>query len=66
METTLKALVREPAAATDWSTHLTPSELQRLTFFKWHYTLHSKGFEKADAERLMFLKWRYRTGDLTS
>jgi len=62
MEPTLTAL--RPSAP-QWTEHLTIEELQRLTYFKWRYTLRSRGFDPSQEARLMFLKWRYRTGDLT-
>jgi hypothetical protein len=59
------ALAPKAEPTTVWTEHLSLAELQRLTYFKWRYALHSQGFNAEEEARLLFLKWRYRTGGLT-
>lgn len=40
------------------------AELQRLTDWKWRYSLEAKGFDKETAQRLAFLTWLYVSGRL--
>ena len=41
---------------------LTREEIDRLTAYKWRYTLEARGFTRDQAGRLMFIKWLYRQG----
>lgn len=36
---------------------LSPQDFQRLTQFKWRYSLEAQGFEPPEAKRLLFLRW---------
>lgn len=36
---------------------LSSADLQRLTLFKWRYTLEAKGFAADECDRLLFLRW---------
>jgi hypothetical protein len=36
---------------------LTATDVRRLTFFKWRYSLESKGFTADEAKHLLFQKW---------
>jgi hypothetical protein len=43
---------------------LTGRDMERLTRFKWLYSLEAHGFSSSQAARLLFTKWRYGRGDL--
>jgi hypothetical protein len=43
---------------------LTPTDRERLTFFKWRYVLQADGFAVAQARRLTFMRWLYLQGRL--
>jgi hypothetical protein len=38
-------------------TGLSRAELQRLTMYKWHYSLGSLGFKPHEVQQLVFLTW---------
>lgn len=46
--------------------YLTNGELDRLTAYKWRYSLESHGFSSAQAYRLLFVKWLHGRGALHS
>lgn len=43
---------------------LSPSDRERLTFFKWRYVLQADGFAVPQARRLTFMRWLYLQGRL--
>jgi hypothetical protein len=47
-------------------THLSRQDLDRLTNYKWRYSLESHGFSTEQATRLLFIKWLHRRGLLQS
>lgn len=44
--------------------YLTRRDVDRLTNYKWRYSLESHGFSTEQASRLLFVKWLVRRGDL--
>jgi hypothetical protein len=42
--------------------HLTSRDIDRLTNYKWRYSLESHGFSSDQAARLLFIKWLYGRG----
>ena len=42
-------------------TGLSLDDLQRLTLFKWRYSLQARGFAEEQVAQLLFLKWRWAT-----
>ena len=50
-----------PVIETIETSPLTPTELYRLTLYKWRYSLEAYGFETAEVQELMFLKWLHAT-----
>jgi hypothetical protein len=36
---------------------LSPADLQRLTLFKWRYSLEAQGFSSPECDGLLFLRW---------
>lgn len=47
-------------------TGLTPAERERLTFWKWTYSLESRGFTTAEARRIVFLRVLRLAGRIAS
>jgi hypothetical protein len=41
---------------------LTRQDVDRLTAYKWRYSLESHGFSASQATRLLFIKWLYARG----
>jgi hypothetical protein len=41
---------------------LTRQDVDRLTAYKWRYSLESHGFSAGQATRLLFIKWLYARG----
>lgn len=41
---------------------LSGAELDRLTLYKWRYTLEACGFAAAEVRLLLFVKWRHAHG----
>ena len=41
---------------------LTRHDVDRLTAYKWRYSLESHGFSTSQATRLLFMKWLYARG----
>jgi len=41
----------------DQAPALSQTDVERLTLFKWRYTLESTGFSPEQTGRLMFLRW---------
>jgi hypothetical protein len=41
---------------------LTERDIDRLTNYKWRYSLETAGFTTAQANRLLFARWLYRHG----
>jgi hypothetical protein len=41
---------------------LTRQDVDRLTAYKWRYSLESHGFSTSQATRLLFIKWLYARG----
>jgi hypothetical protein len=41
---------------------LSRQDVDRLTNYKWRYSLESHGFSTAQATRLLFMKWLYARG----
>jgi hypothetical protein len=46
--------------------HLSRQDVDRLTSFKWRYSLEAHGFSSAQAARLLFARWLYGQGALGS
>ena len=42
--------------------HLTRRDIDRLTNYKWRYSLESHGFSTGEATRLLFARWLVRQG----
>ena len=40
--------------------YLSSREVDRLTNYKWRYSLESHGFSGVEASRLLFMRWLYR------
>lgn len=43
---------------------LTRQDVDRLTAYKWRYTLESHGFSASQATRLLYIKWLYARGTI--
>jgi hypothetical protein len=41
---------------------LSRDELQRLTLYKWRYSMEAYGFSDYEVEQLVFLTWLHATG----
>ena len=41
---------------------LSRHDVDRLTAYKWRYSLESHGFSTSQATRLLFMKWLYARG----
>jgi hypothetical protein len=65
---TEEARVPQASQATQHSgvPHLSNQDIDRLTNYKWRYSLESHGFSSDQADRLLFLKWLYRHGAVRS
>jgi hypothetical protein len=46
--------------------HLTRRDIDRLTAYKWRYSLETHGFSTAQAHRLLFMRWLYGRGAVVS
>lgn len=46
------------------SAFLSRQDVERLTNFKWRYSLEAHGFSSSQAARLLFVKWMYGQGKL--
>jgi hypothetical protein len=46
--------------------HLSLGDVDRLTAYKWRYSLESHGFSSHEAHRLLFMKWLYGHGRVRS
>jgi hypothetical protein len=46
--------------------NLSRRDIDRLTNYKWRYSLESHGFSTEQATRLLFIKWLHRRGQLQS
>ncbi len=44
--------------------HLSRGDIDRLTNYKWRYSLESHGFSSEQAARLLFMKWLFVRGTL--
>ena len=44
--------------------YLTRQDVERLTNFKWRYSLEAHGFSSSQAARLLFARWLYAQGGL--
>ena len=40
--------------------YLSSRDIDRLTNYKWRYSLESHGFSAVEASRLLFMRWLYR------
>ncbi len=45
---------------------LSIQDIDRLTNYKWRYSLEAHGFSTDQATRLLFMKWLYRQGSVGS
>jgi hypothetical protein len=48
------------SAATQETRHdsdLSNADMQRLTLFKWRYSLEAQGFASSECDGLLFLRW---------
>jgi hypothetical protein len=50
----------------DTGRDLSNKDIDRLTNYKWRYSLESHGFSSTEAGRLLFLKWLYGHGAVVS
>jgi hypothetical protein len=53
-------------AGNETSTYLTRRDVDRLTAYKWRYSLESHGFSSNQASHLLFMKWLYKQGSVVS
>jgi hypothetical protein len=62
------ALAARPAETNQPSSvaYLSRRDIDRLTNYKWRYSLESHGFSTDQATRLLFIKWLHRRGLLQS
>lgn len=51
-------------AASATVAYLSRRDIDRLTTYKWRYSLESHGFSSRQAEHLLFIKWLYGQGML--
>lgn len=54
------------AASRECESPLTCRDIDRLTLYKWQYTLQTRGFSRAEIRQVQFLKWLYLHGGVKS
>lgn len=62
---TISSALRHLIPERELETALSPADVQRLTLFRWEYTLeHNYGFTGSAARHLSFLRWLRERGRL--